>query len=98
MNAIKSLATSESQQALTSSKNLLYYHYIKTARTQENTEGFYINSLVNISWECKYTIVLAPKYRIQILYGKMKAEIGKYLENDVKENESGRMSSESYIC
>ncbi|MCI7342356.1 MAG: IS200/IS605 family transposase [Fusobacterium necrophorum] len=30
-------------------------------------------------WECKYHIVFAPKYRRQVIYGKMKVEIGKIL-------------------
>ena len=38
-----------------------------------------MNSLSHTIWECKYYIVFVPKYRRQILYGKMKAEIGKIL-------------------
>ena len=38
-----------------------------------------MNSLSHTSWECKYHIVFAPKYRRQVIYGKMKAEIGKIL-------------------
>ena len=38
-----------------------------------------MNSLAHTSWECKYHIVFAPKYRRQVIYGKMKAEIGKIL-------------------
>ena len=30
-------------------------------------------------WECKYHLVFAPKYRRQIIYGKLKIEIGKIL-------------------
>ena len=30
-------------------------------------------------WNCKYHIVFAPKYRRQIIYGKIKADIGKIL-------------------
>ena len=37
------------------------------------------NSLSHTSWNCKYHIVFAPKYRRQIIYGKIKAEIGKIL-------------------
>lgn len=36
-----------------------------------------MNSFSHTSWECKYHIVFAPKYRRQVIYGKMKAEIGK---------------------
>ena len=37
------------------------------------------NSLTHTRWECKYHIVFAPKYRRQIIYGKLKIEIGKIL-------------------
>ncbi|EEG31814.1 transposase, IS200 family [[Clostridium] methylpentosum DSM 5476] len=30
-------------------------------------------------WNCKYHIVFAPKYRRQVLYGKIKADIGQIL-------------------
>ena len=38
-----------------------------------------MNRLVRTSWKYKYPIVLTSKYRIQILYGKMKGEIKKIL-------------------
>ena len=37
------------------------------------------NSLAHTSWNCKYHIVFAPKYRRKIFYGENKAEIGKIL-------------------
>ncbi len=37
------------------------------------------NSLSHTRWECKYHIVFAPKYRRQIIYGKIKADVGKIL-------------------
>jgi putative transposase len=33
-------------------------------------------SLVHSKWCCKYHIVFAPKYRRQMIYGKIKADIG----------------------
>ena len=38
-----------------------------------------INSLSYSSWRCKYHIVFAPKYRRQVIYGKIKADVGKIL-------------------
>ena len=38
-----------------------------------------IDSLAHTKWNCKYHIVFAPKYRRQIIYGKIKADIGKML-------------------
>ena len=37
------------------------------------------NSLSHTSWNCKYHIVFAPKYRRQEIYSKIKADIGKIL-------------------
>ncbi|MEQ8197805.1 MAG: IS200/IS605 family transposase [Clostridiaceae bacterium] len=36
-------------------------------------------SLAHSKWNCKYHIVFAPKYRRQIIYGKIKADIGQIL-------------------
>ena len=37
------------------------------------------NSLAHSTWNCKYHIVFTPKYRRQIIYGKVKGEIEKIL-------------------
>lgn len=37
------------------------------------------NSLAHTKWECKYHLVFAPKYRRQIVYGKIKADVGNIL-------------------
>ena len=37
------------------------------------------DSLAHTHWNCKYHIVFAPKYRRQIIYGKIKADIGAML-------------------
>ena len=34
------------------------------------------NSLAHTKWNCKYHIIFAPKYRRQVIYGKIKADIG----------------------
>lgn len=36
-------------------------------------------SLAHTQWNCKYHIVFAPKYRRQIIYGKIKGDIGKII-------------------
>ena len=38
-----------------------------------------VNSLSHTSWNCKYHIVLVPKYRRKTIYGKLRKEIGKIL-------------------
>ena len=37
------------------------------------------NSLAHTKWECKYHIVFAPKYRRQIIYGKIRQDIGQMI-------------------
>ena len=37
------------------------------------------NSLAHTSWNCKYHIVFAPKYRRQVIYGELRVEIGQIL-------------------
>ncbi len=37
------------------------------------------NSFAHTKWECKYHIAFAPKYRRQIIYGKIKMDIGQML-------------------
>ena len=36
-------------------------------------------SLAHTKWNCKYHIVFAPKYRRQVIYGRLRTEIGKIL-------------------
>ena len=38
------------------------------------------NSLAHTSWNCKYHVVFAPKYRRKIIYGQIKADIGRILD------------------
>ena len=38
-----------------------------------------VASLAHTKWECKYHIVFAPKYRRQVIYGKIKQDIGQML-------------------
>lgn len=37
------------------------------------------NSLAHTKWECKYHLVFAPKYRRQVIYGKVRVDVGKIL-------------------
>lgn len=37
------------------------------------------NTLSHTTWNCKYHLVFAPKYRRQVIYGKIKADIGQIL-------------------
>ena len=37
------------------------------------------NSLSHTTWNCKYHIVFAPKYRRKVIYGQLRTDIGKIL-------------------
>ena len=47
-----------------------------TPKSKEAMSMDDINSLSHSKWRCKYHIVFAPKYRRQIIYGKIKKDIG----------------------
>ena len=36
-------------------------------------------SLSHVRWECKYHVVITPKYRKRVLYGRLKSQIGPIL-------------------
>ena len=38
-----------------------------------------VHSLSHSKWNCKYHIVFAPKYRRQVIYREIKADIGEIL-------------------
>jgi putative transposase len=50
-----------------------------TSKKAEEESPMDRNTLAHTSWDCKYHIVFAPKYRRQIIYGKIKVDIGKIL-------------------
>ena len=37
------------------------------------------NTLAHTTWNCKYHVVFAPKYRRQVIYGQLREDIGKIL-------------------
>jgi putative transposase len=43
------------------------------------------NSLSHVRWECKYHVVIIPKYRRKMLYGKLRAKIGSILRDLCKQ-------------
>ncbi|ACL03019.1 Transposase [Desulfatibacillum aliphaticivorans] len=38
-------------------------------------------SLSHVRWECKYHIVIVPKYRKKVLYGKFRQKVGEILRD-----------------
>ena len=36
-------------------------------------------SLSHVRWECKYHVVIIPKYRRRVIYGKLKQQVGSLL-------------------
>jgi len=37
------------------------------------------SSLSHVRWECKYHVVIVPKYRKKVLYGGMRKQVGELL-------------------
>ena len=42
-------------------------------------------SLSHVRWECKYHVVIIPKYRRKILYGKLRKKVGSILRDLCKQ-------------
>ena len=36
-------------------------------------------SLAHVKWECKYHVIIVPKYRRKVLYGRVRGEIGQII-------------------
>ncbi len=43
-----------------------------------------MNSLAHTKLECKHHLVFAPKYRRQITYGKIKADVGQIFKHTLQ--------------
>lgn len=54
------------------------------------------NSLAHMTWNCKYHIVFAPKYRRQVFYGQKRIEIGAILRELCKWKEVNIVEAE--VC
>ena len=52
-------------------------------------------SLAHTKWNCKYHIVFAPKYRRQVIYGRLRTEIGKILRELCKRKEIEILEAEA---
>ena len=50
-------------------------YHLTTRRSHMNDN----ESLAHTTWNCKYHLVFAPKYRRKVIYGKIRADIGKIL-------------------
>jgi putative transposase len=60
-------------------------------------------SLAHTKWECKYHIVIVPKYRMKILYGRVKRRIGQILRElcrykDIELLEGHAMPDHIHMC
>ena len=52
-------------------------------------------SLAYTEWNCKYHIVFVPKYRRQVIYGRLRTEIGKILRELCKRKEIEILEAEA---
>ena len=56
-----------------------------------------MNSLAHTTWECKYHIVFAPKYRRKIIYKKIKADVGRILSELCKRKGVEIIEAEAWL-
>ena len=54
------------------------------------------NSLAHTKWNCKYHIVFPLKYRRQVIYGKIKEDIGKILRKLCEQKDFKIIEAEAY--
>ena len=52
-------------------------------------------SLAHTKWNCKFHIVFAPKYRRQVVYGRLRTEIGKILRELCRRKEIEILEAEA---
>ncbi len=43
-------------------------------------------SQAHVKWECKYHVVILPKYRKKALYGRLRREIGRIFRELCRQN------------
>ena len=60
-------------------------------------------SLSHVRWDCKYHVVIVPKYRKSVIYGKLKRKIGPLLrrlcqQRGVELLEGHAMSDHVHMC
>src|SRR5512137_2975345 len=44
-------------------------------------------SLSHVKWECKYHVVIVPKYRKKVLFGRVRFEVGKIIRQLCRQKE-----------
>ncbi len=60
-------------------------------------------SLSHVRWDCKYHVVIVPKYRQRVLYGKTKQKVGEIIRDlcrhrGIKLLEGHAMSDHLHMC
>ena len=60
-------------------------------------------SLSHVRWDCKYHVVIVPKYRKKVIYGKLKRKIGPLLrrlcqQRGIELLEGHAMSDHIHMC
>ena len=60
-------------------------------------------TLSHVKWECKYHVIIVPKYRKRLIYGRLKKEMGKILrelfrQKGVEVLEGHAMIDHVHVC
>jgi putative transposase len=56
-----------------------------------------LESLAHIRWHCKHHVVFIPKYRRKALYGRLRAGVGRILQ-DLYEEKDARLLEGHAVC
>jgi putative transposase len=65
-------------------------HFLLRKPLRETTGGNAMRgwqSLLHVKWECKYHVVIVPKYRKRVLYGRIKRDFGKIIRQLCRQKE-----------
>lgn len=55
-------------------------------------------SQAHVKWECKFHVVIVPKYRKKLLYGKLRRKVGEILRDLCRQAEVGLVEGLSSHC
>ena len=55
------------------------------------------DSLAHTTWNCKYHIVFAPKYRRKVIYGKLRKDIGEILRKLCEQKNAEIIEAEACV-
>ena len=72
-------------------------HY-QASKEVINMEKNTVNHSAHSTWRCQYHVVFAPKFRRKVIYGQLRADIGKILRKLCEEKKVEIIEAEAAVC